>query len=261
MLRALLWDMTRHYSRAAPCVAHGATVFADFHRHRRAVAGRIAADETCPLRRLAFRPVAAPSRRRGRQRPARRAGRATKDARTGYEQIVAPGETPKKLAEGLCFTEGPTWLKGKLYFSDMWFKNPAAGDWTGSPARSRLTVMEPDGRDRVLAHGMQSNGNIVGGTGNLIVCDMFGHRVVELDPANGRVLRVLLDRINGRPIEGPNDLVMDAKGGIYVTDPQLTPDEKKSQPGKQVYYIASDGSARIGADDAEQRSQWIRAVR
>jgi gluconolactonase len=164
---------------------------------------------------------------------------------TPYERIVAPGESPKRLATGFTFTEGPTWLKGKLYFSDMWFKNAAAGDWTGSPERSRLIVMEPDGRYRVLAHGMQSNGTIAARTGNLIVCDMFGHRVVELDPASGRVLRVLLDRINGRPIDGPNDLVMDAKGGIYVTDPQFTPDAKKSQPGTQVYYIAPDGSARV----------------
>ena len=69
--------------------------------------------------------------------------------------------------------------------------------------RSRLIVMEPDGRYRVLAHGLQSNGTIAARTGNLIVCDMFGHRVVELDPANGRVRRVLLDRINGRPIVPP----------------------------------------------------------
>jgi gluconolactonase len=164
---------------------------------------------------------------------------------TPYERIIAPGETPKKVADGFTFTEGPTWLKGKLYFSDMWFKNAAAGDWTGSPERSRLIVMEPDGKYRVLAHGMQSNGTIAARTGNLIVCDMFGHRVVELDPSNGRVVRVLLDQINGRPIDGPNDLVMDAKGGLYVTDPQFTPDEMKSQPGKQVYYIAPDGSARV----------------
>ena len=164
---------------------------------------------------------------------------------TPLDRIIAPGETPKQLADGFTFTEGPTWLKGKLYFSDMWFKDPAGGDWTGNPARSRLIVMDPDGRYRVLAHGMQSNGTIASRSGNLIVCDMFGHRVVELDPGNGRVLRVLLDTINGRPIDGPNDLVMDAKGGIYVTDPQFTPDERKSQPGKQVYYITPGGPARV----------------
>jgi gluconolactonase len=162
-----------------------------------------------------------------------------------YEQVIAPGAAPKKLAEGFTFTEGPTWLKGKLYFSDMWFKNPAAADWTGSPARSRLIVMEPDGKYRVLASGMQSNGTVTARNGNLIVCDMFGHRVVEVDPATGRVVKVLLDKINGKPIDGPNDLVMDANGGLYITDPQFTPEATKSQPGKQVYHLAADGTARV----------------
>jgi gluconolactonase len=162
-----------------------------------------------------------------------------------YEQIVAPDAKPQKLAEGFTFTEGPTWLKGKLYFSDMYFKNPAAGDWTGSPARSRLIVMEPDAKWRVLSSGMQSNGTLAAINGNLLVCDMFGHRVVEVDPATGRVVRVVLDRVNGKPIDGPNDLVMDAKGGLYITDPQFTPEVRKSQPGKQVYYVAPDGGARV----------------
>lgn len=162
-----------------------------------------------------------------------------------YEQVIAPGEKPKKLAEGFTFAEGPTWLDGKLYFSDMWFNSPATGDWTGSPARSRLIVMEPDGRYRVLASGMQSNGTIVARNGNLIVCDMFGHRVVEMNPATGRIVRVLLDKVDGKPIDGPNDLVMDAKGGLYITDPQFTPEATKSQPGKQVYYLAPDGNARV----------------
>jgi gluconolactonase len=164
---------------------------------------------------------------------------------TLYEQVVAPEARPRKLAEGFTFTEGPTWLGGRLYFSDMFFKNPAANDWTGSPARSRVVTMEPDGRWRVLSSGMQSNGTLEAKNGNLIVCDMFGHRVVEVNPATGRVVRVVLDRVNGRPIDGPNDLVMDAKGGLYITDPQFTPDAEKSQPGKQVYYVAPDGTARV----------------
>jgi gluconolactonase len=162
-----------------------------------------------------------------------------------HGQIVAPGEKPKKLAEGFTFAEGPTWLNGKLFFSDMFFQNPAANDWTGSPARSRLIVMEADGKWRPLSSGMQSNGTIAARSGNLIVCDMFGHRVVEMDPATGRIVRVVLDKVNGKAIDGPNDLVMDAKGGLYITDPQFTPEPQKSQPGKQVYYIAPDGTARV----------------
>jgi gluconolactonase len=162
-----------------------------------------------------------------------------------YEAVIAPGTSPRKLADGFTFTEGPTWLKGRLYFSDMFFMDPAAGDWTGNPAKSRLIVMEPDGKYRVLASGMQSNGTLAARNGNLLVCDMFGHRVVEVNPSTGRVVRVVLDRINGKPIDGPNDLVMDAKGGLYITDPQFTPDAQKSQPGKQVYYVAPDGTARV----------------
>ena len=162
-----------------------------------------------------------------------------------YEAVIAPGTKPVKLADGFTFSEGPTWLKGHLYFSDMFFANPAAGDWTGSPARSRLIAMTPEGKHRVLSRGMQSNGTIAAANGNLIVCDMFGHRVVEVDPATGRVVKVVLDKVNGKPIDGPNDLVMDAKGGLYITDPQFTPEATKSQPGKQIYYVAPDGTARV----------------
>ena len=162
-----------------------------------------------------------------------------------YEQVVALDAKPAKLADGFTFTEGPTWLADRLYFSDMFFKNPAANDWTGSPAKSRLIVMQPAGMWRVLSSGMQSNGTLAAKNGNLIVCDMFGHRVVEVNPATGRVVRVLLERVDGTPIDGPNDLVMDAKGGLYITDPQFTPDAVKSQPGKQVYYVAPDGTARV----------------
>src|SRR4030095_177634 len=52
-------------------------------------------------------------------------------------------------------------------------------------------------------------------------------------------------------IDGPNDLVMDAKGGVYITDPQFTPEAKKSQLGKQVYYLAPDGTAKGGIGPGE----------
>jgi gluconolactonase len=162
-----------------------------------------------------------------------------------YTQVIAPDAKPAKLADGFTFTEGPTWLKGKLYFSDMYFKDPSKGDWTGSPARSRLIVMEPDGKWKALSSGAQTNGTIASLSGNLLVCDMFGHKLVEVDPATGKVLKTVFDKIGGKPIDGPNDLVMDAKGGLYLTDPQFTADAKKSQPGKQVYYIAPDGSAKV----------------
>ena len=117
------------------------------------------------------------------------------------------------------------------------------GRLDGEPATSRR---RDDARGK---HGCSRadavERTIAAANGNLIVCDMFGHRVVEVDPATGRVVKVVLDKVNGKPIDGPNDLVMDAKGGLYITDPQFTPEATKSQPGKQIYYVAPDGTARV----------------
>ena len=148
-------------------------------------------------------------------------------------EVVIDGATTRP---GLTFTEGPVWLNDKLYFSNMFFDQ----DWNGSPAKSTLVEMNVDGSYRNISQGMQTNGIIASPRNTLIVCDMFGHRIIEMD-TRGNILKVLADKYDGKPLDGPNDLVMDAKGGIYFTDPQFTPDAVKNQPGRTVYYINPEG--------------------
>lgn len=162
---------------------------------------------------------------------------------TGYNAIVPEDAKVNvvidgaKSKPGLTFTEGPVWLNGKLYFSNMYFD----AEWKGSPARSTLVEMNTDGSYRnIIENKMQTNGIIATANNHLIVCDMFGHRIVEMD-TNGKVLKVIADKFDGKSLDGPNDLVMDAKGGIYFSDPQFTPDVKKNQPGRTVYYITPEG--------------------
>jgi gluconolactonase len=69
---------------------------------------------------------------------------------------------------------------------------------------------------------------------------MMGHRVVEMT-TKGQVLKVIADKYDGKSIDGPNDIITDAKGGIYFTDPQFTADAVKNQPGRTVYYISPEG--------------------
>ena len=161
-----------------------------------------------------------------------------------YHQVVAPGVRPLMLAKGFTFAEGPTWLKGALYFSDMHFRDHRNGDWSGVPAKSRLIRMEPDGTWAVLSQGMQTNGTIASPAGHLLVCDMLGHRVVELDRETGKIRKTYFSKFNGRSIRGPNDMVMDSRGGIYVSDPGLTPQPPGDHPDTRVYYVAPDGSAK-----------------
>jgi gluconolactonase len=151
-------------------------------------------------------------------------------------ELVIDGATTRP---GLTFTEGPKWMNGKVYLSNMYF----AQDWTGDPRRSSTVEFDPaTGVYRNITQGrMQTNGLYPYKNGNLIVCDMMGHRVVEMTP-NGQVVRVLIDTYDGKPIDGPNDIITDTKGGIYFTDPQFTMEAEKFQPGRAVYYLSPDGS-------------------
>jgi gluconolactonase len=169
-------------------------------------------------------------------------------------QAIIPEEAKVELVvdgaaqgPGLYFTEGPKWLNGKLYFSNMYFDQK----WSGDPGKSAIVEIDPDGAYRYISHGqMQANGLMPLRNGNLAVCDMFGHRIVEMTP-QGKVVRTLAGKYDGKLLDGPNDLVVDAKGGIYFTDPQFTPDVKKNQPGRSVYYLPPQGQVvRVIEPDA-----------
>ena len=160
-----------------------------------------------------------------------------------YHTIIPKDAKPVLLLDGevneptLNFTEGPSWLDGRLFFSNMWFSS----DWkAGSPEKSNLIRMDKDGTFKIIVKNKQLNGTMPLGNGNLAVCDMFGHRIVEMIP-NGKIKRILANEYNGVRIDGPNDLVIDAKGGIYFTDPQFIPGLEKKQPGKSVFYRKPNG--------------------
>jgi gluconolactonase len=141
-----------------------------------------------------------------------------------------------KTKPGLVFTEGPKWLDGKLYFSSMGFD----AAWNGDLKKSATVAMDPDGTYRYIQQGMLTNGLMPLKNGHLAVCDMFGHRLIEMT-RDGKIVRVLASSYDGKPLDGPNDVVADSRGGLYFTDPQFTPEKKKSQPGRCVYYLTPKG--------------------
>lgn len=163
-----------------------------------------------------------------------------------FHKIIPIDAHPELLVDGsktephLTFSEGPKWLNGKVYFSNMYFDQ----NWNGDPKKSSIVELDPDGSYRNITEGkMQANGLYPYKKGNLIVGDMLGHRVVEMT-TEGRVVRVIADSFEGKPIDGPNDIITDAKGGIYFTDPQFTMETDKFQPGRAVYYITPNGEVK-----------------
>jgi gluconolactonase len=142
-----------------------------------------------------------------------------------------------KTKPGLIFSEGPKWMNGKIYFSNMYFDQ----SWGADPKKSSTVEMSPDGSYKYITQGkMQTNGLYPYKNGNLLVCDMMGHRVVEMT-TKGQVIKVIADKYDGKSIDGPNDIITDAKGGIYFTDPQFTAETVKFQPGRAVYYVSPEG--------------------
>jgi gluconolactonase len=160
-----------------------------------------------------------------------------------YHAIIPEGSKVELLVDGvntkpgLTFSEGPKWMKGKVYFSNMGFDQ----GWSAYPDKSAVVELKPDGSYRNISTGkMVSNGLYPYKNGNLLVCDMIGHKVIEMT-TEGKVVRIVADKYNGKKIDGPNDIITDAKGGIYFTDPQFTMEAVKFQPGRAVYYVKPDG--------------------
>jgi gluconolactonase len=170
-----------------------------------------------------------------------------------YHAIIPQDSKLELLVDGtvtkpsLIFSEGPKWMNGKVYFSNMGFDQ----GWGAHPDKSSIVELKPDGSYRNISEGkMQSNGLYPYKNGNLLVCDMISHRVIEMT-TEGKVVKVIADKYDGKKIDGPNDIITDAKGGIYFTDPQFTMEAVKFQPGRAVYYVSPEGKVtRIVEPDA-----------
>jgi sugar lactone lactonase YvrE len=77
------------------------------------------------------------------------------------------------------------------------------------------------------------------GKGRLLACDRAGKRLVAIDPGT-KQLRVLADKYQGRPLQGPLHVAADTKGGVYFTDaapPSLSAGSKGA-----AYYLSSQGT-------------------
>lgn len=144
-------------------------------------------------------------------------------AATSISDLVADGATVKKLADGFRFTEGPAWDgQGSLYFSDI--PNERILKWTDG----KLSVFrEQSGR---------ANGLYFDAGGNLVMCE-GGSRQLTRSSMSGEIT-VLASTYEGRKLNSPNDLWIDAQGGIYFTDPRYGKDADLEQDGFHVYYLA-----------------------
>jgi len=158
---------------------------------------------------------------------------------TRLHEILAEGTPVKKLAGGFAFVEGPAWSPNEnaLYFSDI--------------PRSQI-VRYADGKTTIATdRSGRSNGLMFDRQGRLVACegaDTGGGRRISRG-APGRPLEDVATRYNGRRFNSPNDLWIDAAGGIYFTDPRYGRPDDRELDKEAVYYVAADGKVTCVIDD------------
>jgi gluconolactonase len=136
-------------------------------------------------------------------------------------------------------TEGPLGAPdGSLYFSDTNASRTYHLDLTGN-----ITLW----RERTN----RGNGIAFTRDGDMLWAEGDGPRISRLDKARGAYVNLL----PGFRLFQPNDLIVDAKGGVYFTDPGPRP----VVPGLKVnvYYIPPGARAPILIDDSVPRPNGI----
>jgi len=155
--------------------------------------------------------------------------------------VVAPGEKVVLLASEFKFTEGPAAdAEGNVFFTDQ--PNDRICKW--SVDGKLTTFLQPCGR---------SNGLFFDKEGNLYACADMENELWKIDPQGN--VTVLIKDYKGKRLNGPNDLWIDPKGGIYFTDPLYkrdywTRDPAMQQDGQHVYYLPPGGKepTRVATD-------------
>jgi gluconolactonase len=150
---------------------------------------------------------------------------------------VGPASKVIKSQSGFTFTEGPAVDgDGNVYFADI-------------PA-NKIHKVDTDGKlTTFLERSQGSNGLMFDQKGRLIACQGHARRVVAID-VKTKELSVIADKYNGKPFNGPNDLVIDKVGGVYFTDPSFS--HTRNQDKEGVYYVAADGTVTRVVDDQPQ---------
>jgi gluconolactonase len=177
-----------------------------------------------------------------------------------FDALVPAEAAVEELAAGFQWTEGPVWVDaaGGLLFSDVpqntifrWRQGEGVDRW-----------LSPSGYTGAVPRGGEpgSNGLLLDAEGRLLVCQHGDRRVARLDQAEGfswdrpaASFTTLASGFDSKRFHSPNDLVLDAQGRLYFTDPPYGLEGGVDGPGRElsfqgVYRLDPDGAVTLLTD-------------
>jgi gluconolactonase len=157
--------------------------------------------------------------------------------------VVAKGAVPVRAGTGYAFTEGPAVdSKGNVYFTDQ--------------PNDRILKWSTDGKIETYMEGAgRSNGLYLDKAGNIWSCADANNELWKI--SKDKEHTVMVANFDGKKFNGPNDLWIDPRGGVYFTDPFYKRDywtRTEQEIEKQdVYYLSPDGkTVTVAATDFMQ---------
>ncbi len=161
--------------------------------------------------------------------------------RGGIPAVVAPGVQAQLVAADFNFLEGPVGTEdGGLYFTDL--------------PTNKIYRLDPGGLISVArGESGQANGLALTSDGALLAAEMTGRRISKWSRTGA--VAMISDRSGGDEYMAPNDLIADAQGGIYFTDPG-----KFGEPAPRtayVYYLPPGSKEPAVVDDQILRPNGI----
>lgn len=161
--------------------------------------------------------------------------------------IIAKGAQLKEVSNQFEFTEGPAVdRKGNIYFTDQ----PNNTIWKYYTDGRLELFMDKSGR---------ANGLYIDRKGNIIACADENNELWRISPK--KKVTVLMKSEPGKNYNGPNDLWIDGKGGIYFTDPYYQrPYWQRQKPdlnAQKVYYLPKGAAEPIAINDDLKKPNGI----
>ena len=155
--------------------------------------------------------------------------------------VVEAGRQVELVQEGFQFTEGPVGTaEGGLYFTDL--------------RASRVHYLDPRGKLSVYREPTgEMNGLALTAKGELVGIESGGKRLSRFNPEGPRTELTRGDGVH--PLVAPNDLIVDAKGGIYFTDPHNRPVVAGRK--HQIYYLPPGELKAIVMDESMKRPNGL----
>lgn len=149
-----------------------------------------------------------------------------------YTKMFYENTEPKLISDKFSFTEGPAADKsGNVYFTDQPNDKIYFWDWKTDKISE---FSDKTGR---------ANGTYFDKNDHLITCSDNEGEIWKI--SKDKSVEVLAKGYQGKRLNGPNDLWLDDKGGIYFTDPLYKRDYwenfKVEIPEKNLYYRHKNG--------------------